>query len=355
MDLGVIFFSFRPQIVSSVLESMTEASAKQETELDAALKIQSTYRMWRVRRVYCDIRNAVICVQRVYRGHIERKHVMRIRNEADEAHERAVYEYYAARIQACFRGYYVRCYVDNFYARKRYIRETLKLSEDVRDMATKLLEDQLQQKSLVRAKKEEKLYKEAAEKLHHMVSTVSVSGIYRPPMSASAVKTVYGTNVEDDIRRFSSAARRPELLKSVKENLKSTSKIAQEGVSASLNTTKEDAAAVMMKSSQEVVENDDEMNDSKKGSHFMRFGAQRGAWNRSHVEGCSFLPPIANTSLGKESTVVGNVVQHSCVEDFTPLYNTESAELERCVNAKGMQALHGNKPFVVPAARRVPM
>ncbi|KAH9598052.1 IQ motif [Trypanosoma melophagium] len=350
MDFAAVFYPLRPRIVSSVLEAMNQASSLQEVEIDAVLKIQSTYRMWRVRRVYCSIRNAVICLQRVYRGRLDRKYVMRIRQEADEAHEKAVYEYYAARIQAWFRGYYVRSYVDNFYARKRYIRDTLKASENVREMATKLLEDQLQQKSITRSIQQEKEYKEAAEKLHHMVSTVSVSGIYRPPMSASAVKTIYGTNVEDDIRRFTSSVRRPELLKTVEENVKSISKIASKESKTSLTTTKDGTIKSVQRAA-----SDNAVDESKRESRFIRFGAQRGAWNRSRVEGYSFLPPITNTSGGKETAVVGNIAQHSCVEDFTPLYDTESAELERCVNTKEMQALHGNKPFVVPAARRVPM
>ncbi|ESL08002.1 hypothetical protein TRSC58_04303 [Trypanosoma rangeli SC58] len=227
-----------PQLVSSLVGVIADAYALQQVELCAARTIQSAYRMWRQHWAYRVVKKAVVCLQRMYRGHMQRKRAIERREEAEEAHERAVYEYYATRIQACFRGYYVRSRMDNFYARKLYIEETVKASLQVQEMATQLLHEQVERDTETRRLRQEKSYKEATEKLRHLVSTVSVSGIYRRPMVPCLTMSVYGTCVEDDIRQNGGAALRLEHIRNVRRALRTAQKEWRKTGGAS-DTTKE--------------------------------------------------------------------------------------------------------------------
>ncbi|RNF14269.1 putative spermatogenesis-associated protein 17-like [Trypanosoma conorhini] len=334
-----------PQLVAALMEAIAQANSVRQEELVAAVKIQSAYRMWREFRTYRVVRKAVVCVQRMYRGHMQRKRVMKRREEAEESHERAVYEYYATRIQACFRGYYVRCHVDNFFARKLYIEETLRVSSEVREMATQLHHAQVERDAEARLTLQKQSYKEATEKLHHLVSTVSVSGVYRRPMVPCSTMSVYGSSVEGDIRHNSEAALRPQHIRKVRETLKTVLKERQNngGVPAATGE------------GYSTWPNQGRVTDDAKGrDNVSSFRIFRGAWNRSRIDGRS-LPPITSSSAGNGNKHLGNVVQHSCIDAFEPLYDTETAALLRCVDTKEIQALHGTKPFVVPAPRRVPL
>ncbi|KEG09439.1 putative spermatogenesis-associated protein 17-like [Trypanosoma grayi] len=345
MDSVTAPHPLHPQLVTSIIEGLARASALQASETDAALKVQAAYRMWRDRRSYQQKKSAVVCMQRMYRGHMQRKRVMGLREIADLSHERAVYEYYAARIQACFRGFYVRRYVDNFYARKRYIERTMKVSADVRDMGAQMLEEQILQATVTRLSHKDESYREATEKLHHMLSTVSVSGVYRHPVEPTAAETIYGTKVEDDIRRHTAAVRRPQHVRKVRERLKAFATEGKRDATSLVPATKHDSTKYSQPQAGDVDKGQD---------NIMHFTVLHGAWNRRHVEGCS-LPPIAGASAETKKGATRSVVSHSCIEDFSPLYDTESAELARRVDTKGMQALHGSKPFVVPTTKRVPL
>ncbi|RNE95651.1 putative spermatogenesis-associated protein 17-like [Trypanosoma rangeli] len=228
----------QPQLVSSLMGMIADAYDLQQLELCAARTIQSAYRMWRQYGAYRVVKRAVVCLQRVYRGHMQRKRAIQRREQAEEAHERAVYEYYATRIQACFRGYYVRSHMDNFYARKLYIEETVKASLQVQEMATQLFHEQVERDTETRRLQQEKSYKEATEKLRHLVSTVSVSGIYRRPMVPCLTMSVYGTCVEDDIRRNGEAALHLEHIRKMRGTL-TTGRRERQKTGVASATTKE--------------------------------------------------------------------------------------------------------------------
>lgn len=332
-----------PLLVSSLMEAIAHASLMRPKEIDAALKIQSAYRMWRHRRVYRTVRNAVVHMQRIYRGHMQREYVKELRKRAELSFERAVYDYYATCIQACFRGYRVRRSVDDFYARRRYIQMTVDASSKVREMAAQMMEERSQSMMEKHQRQQEQLYKRATAKLNHMTSTASVSGIYRRPMELTSTQTVYGTNVENDIRRNARELRRPQHVRNVREALK-----------AAAMEARKDATAPMIlghapgKSSSEGQETADGKADKKDVLHF---AVLRGAWNRSHVEGCS-LPPIKDSSTENGFHTTPKVVSHACIEDYVPLYDTETAELARRVGRKEIQALHDNKLFSVSKSVR---
>ncbi|EKG00827.1 hypothetical protein TCSYLVIO_008210 [Trypanosoma cruzi] len=325
----------RPQLVASLMEAMAHASSLQHVELSAAITIQSFYRMWRDRRSYRVLRSAVVCLQRMYRGHMHRKRVAELREEAEASHERAVYEYYATRIQACFRGYYVRCHIDDFYARKFYIEQTVRASSHVQEAANKMLQDRLKEELERMQSKQKQTYKEATEKLHHLISTTCVSGIYRRPVIPCSTVTVYGTSVENDIRINSGAALRSQHGRRMREKLKKAVNDGRKDGMVATKVTDGDFKKSHLNCAGD--KNEEEKN-------VWKFSTLRGAWNRSGVEQVS-LPPI-KTPVGSRTKYLGKVVSHSCIDEFETMYDTDTAALKRFVDAKEIEALHGKKPFV---------
>eukprot|EP00796_Vickermania_ingenoplastis_P008104 gene8104-5640_t len=167
-----------------------------------AEKIQATFRMYRQRRAYLAIRRSVIGMQRVFRGHVTRVEMKQECAGQDEGFEMACFNYYATRIQAVFRGYYSRKYVDDYYARRAYIRTVAAHSEAVRQMAEQQRLANENHGCEDHREKMEAEYIKAAEQVHFMLSTVGKRGVYR-------------RCVEDDIRKNAQRVRREERAKEV--------------------------------------------------------------------------------------------------------------------------------------------
>nr|CCC95608.1 unnamed protein product [Trypanosoma congolense IL3000] len=328
-----------PRLVVAVMDALGAASASYLNEVMAACKIQSTYRMWRERRAYCRLCSAALCIQRVYRGHWDRRRVEMMRQDIATLHERCVYEYYASLIQACFRGYYVRRYKDNFYARRHYIQLTVRASEAVRGAAALELEEQQTREDAEKVNMRLKDYRGATEKIHFMTSTMSLDSIYRRPMDTYSVPTIYGTYVEDDIRRNSSLVRRPELEMTVRTRLKMAAKKAKEA-SGEWGRRPHDTT----------MEHTPDKGESADDSGKMMFTVTSGAWNRCGVKGCS-LPSI--NGVGKGYAVRCNVSSHCCTENFLSTNDEESKKIALLVDKKEIELLHKKQRFITRASRNV--
>ncbi|CBH18042.1 IQ calmodulin-binding motif containing protein, putative [Trypanosoma equiperdum] len=336
MDVGYYVPPRCTRLVSSVMDAFVGASERQFKEIDAACKIQSLYRMWRERCAYRRIRNAALNVQRLYRGHLDRRRVLETRALNAALHEGSVYEYYASLIQACFRGYYVRRYVDNFYARRSYVQMTVKASDAVREAAEVQLKEQQEREAAEKIRRRDLRYKRATEKLHYITSTLNCGGIYKRPTDISSATTIYGTCVEDDIRNGSKAVRRPQLETTVRNRLKMAS------VSARKERGEWGRRPPASQDLQQAGGDTGEKTDS-----MMYFTVTSGAWNRSGVKGCS-LPPIRGPD--EVDAVKCNVVSHCCIEDFLSTYDEEKLKIERSVDKKEIELAHKKQRFTVSAS-----
>lgn len=200
-----------------VLDALQVASDTAEFENFCAEKIQATYRMFRQRRSYQSSRRCIIAMQRVYRGHLRRNEVHRNCEGDNMSFEEACFHYYATRIQAIFRGYYCRKYVDDYYARRAYIRRVAADSEMVRTQAAELREEQELENSKARQEKSNLAYVRATERVHFMLSTVGRSGVYRRCAEPTGASTKpFGSNVESDIRENTRRVRREEREKEIR-------------------------------------------------------------------------------------------------------------------------------------------
>lgn len=201
----------------AVLDALQDAHYNAEYEHFCAEKIQATYRMYRQRKMYMQTRNSVLALQRVYRAHVVRQEVQQSCQGDSLGFENACFHYYATRIQAVFRGYYSRKYVDDYYARRAYIRRVAMESERVRHLAADQRREHDAESDEKRRAREEDEYVRATEKVHFMLSTVGRSGVYRRCVEhAGAETTPFATNVEEDIRRNTQRVRRAERQEQVK-------------------------------------------------------------------------------------------------------------------------------------------
>lgn len=168
-------------LVSSVLSAVQVATDSRCMEQWGARKIQATFRMWCCRRRFKVIRNSVVAIQRVFRGHNIRKNLDVLHHSTgQEEYLRAVFHYFASRIQACYRGYRTRQKKSNFYAQKSYVLAVTQRSKDVQRLAEQAQIEQDEIRSSEKAKRDAEAYKRLTEKLHYTVSTSSMCSVYKP-------------------------------------------------------------------------------------------------------------------------------------------------------------------------------
>nr|CAG4718488.1 unnamed protein product [Naegleria fowleri] len=215
-------------VLESFFEARREAEANRERENNAAVLIQKTYRRWVARNAYLKYRHHVITIQRVFRGYLYgRKLKRQLLADRIKQEREQFYHYCATQIQRIYRGYYVRKYVHNFYKRKEYLefvqQQNATVSEYV-DNYRKIREEELADE---KEKNDFKRFQELSKSLHHLVSTKTIPGVYKPNHRLISEETVYGIPVEDQLRYVAKTEYINSLSKSravpINSTLKSTS------------------------------------------------------------------------------------------------------------------------------------
>jgi hypothetical protein len=188
--------------VESLLSAMSAANDPSQRALEdnAATAIQSVARMFAQRKCFLYVANCIVNIQRCFRGYRDRKKALRERIAQQRALNLAVFHHFATLIQSRFRGFILRKRHCDFYARKRYIEAVVERNETVRVESNAIF--MVQQAAKERSTQEEQrnAFVNATKNLHHLLSTASVSGVFRPPLAVDGAKTVFGTNIEDDLR-----------------------------------------------------------------------------------------------------------------------------------------------------------
>lgn len=223
-------------ILNAVISAQQDAYGMAQFEGFCAEKIQSVFRMYRARRTYRHLRRAVLSIQRVFRAYVVRKEVKVHLQEEEVEYARSCFHYYATRIQAIFRGYYSRKYVDDYYARRAYIFAVAERSDSVLQNAIRQRIISDAESYQAQQEKEAAAYTKATEQVHFILSTVGCSGVYRrwplggtngdgqdregqqgdAQKNGSAAGSHTGklqalpfhTNIEDDIRKNAQRVRR---------------------------------------------------------------------------------------------------------------------------------------------------
>ncbi|XP_032910914.1 spermatogenesis-associated protein 17 [Catharus ustulatus] len=153
-----------------------------KTEFHAALKIQRWFRACRVRAYLRHLSRMATLIQKWWRGYLRRKNFREIVERAYFIKKLEFYHAMAVRIQKMWRGYYVRKYIHNFYALKKYLAAICVNNEFVRNELQEYAEMKQNEEKRKDLEKEKKYQ---ARKMHYLLSTAQIPGIYNSPLRKS--------------------------------------------------------------------------------------------------------------------------------------------------------------------------
>ncbi|NWW01658.1 SPT17 protein, partial [Oreocharis arfaki] len=124
-------------------------------------------------------------IQKWWRGYLRRKHFREIVERAYFIKKLNFYNQMAVRIQKMWRGYYVRKYIHNFYALKKYLKAVSVNNELVRSELQEYADMKENEDKMKDLEKKEKEKKHQARKMHYLLSTEQIPGIYNSPFRKS--------------------------------------------------------------------------------------------------------------------------------------------------------------------------
>ncbi|KAM4787253.1 spermatogenesis-associated protein 17 [Cyanocitta cristata] len=151
----------------------------------AAVKIQRWFRACVVRAYLRRLSKMATVIQKWWRGYLRRKHFREIVERAYFIKKLNFYNQMAVRIQKTWRGYYVRKYNHNFYALKKYLKAVSVNNELVRSELQEYAEMKENEDKMKDLEKKEKEKKYQARKMHYLLSTEQIPGIYNSPFRKS--------------------------------------------------------------------------------------------------------------------------------------------------------------------------
>lgn len=157
-----------------------EKMENHERELKAAIIIQKCYRGYKNRKPYLFYKYFI----KFAKNRINMLSCIYILKKLRQQRIEKIKQFYmsdnALKIQKCYRGFYSRKYVHDFYKRKREILEMDRhIKEQQKILLLEVEERQKQQKIYENQLKEEKI-KKVTKHLHHVVSTKAQRGVYNP-------------------------------------------------------------------------------------------------------------------------------------------------------------------------------
>ncbi|XP_063146220.1 spermatogenesis-associated protein 17 [Candoia aspera] len=156
-----------------------------KTEHCAAVKIQSWFRGCKVRAYIRYLNKMMVFIQKWWRGYQERKKFRKMAETAYFIMKMNFYNEMAVRIQKRWRGYYIRTYIHNYYALKKYLEAIALNNEMIRrelEEFAEMKEKEEVKKALEREKKKKDYL---ARKMHYLLSTQQIAGIYNSPYQKS--------------------------------------------------------------------------------------------------------------------------------------------------------------------------
>ncbi|KAJ3342938.1 Mitochondrial dicarboxylate transporter [Gonapodya sp. JEL0774] len=165
-------------VFDAYIEAAREAESARDREYMAAFKIQQAWRTFRDGRRDEMLSRNVTVIQRIFRGHLGRQEYTKLVREREEAILMNLRNTMATRIQRVWRGHISRTNVFSYYARKEYIKQVQRKTQQMKMM----LEEEQRRKSI----EKQKLLKQAedarinklAGRLHHLVGTKAVKGVW---------------------------------------------------------------------------------------------------------------------------------------------------------------------------------
>ncbi|XP_030050527.1 spermatogenesis-associated protein 17 [Microcaecilia unicolor] len=150
-------------------------------EYKAAVKIQSWFQGCRVRAYIRSLHRRATIIQKTWRGYLGRKCYRMMVQAAYFNAKMNFFNEMAVRIQKLWRGYYVRKYVHNCNALQKYFEEVTRNNEIVRQQLEEFAEMKQRERDKKEIEMEERKKNYQARKMHYLVSTRQIAGIYNSP------------------------------------------------------------------------------------------------------------------------------------------------------------------------------
>uniref|UniRef100_A0A3Q2H9N8 Spermatosis associated 17 n=1 Tax=Equus caballus TaxID=9796 RepID=A0A3Q2H9N8_HORSE len=150
-------------------------------ENDAAVKIQNWFRGCRVRAYIRHLHRAAIIVQKWWRSYLSRQHYQLVVKLAYYTMKMNLYNEMAVRIQRRWRGYKIRKYCFDYFYLKEYLRAVTETNDAIRDALEEFAEMKEREEKKAALEREEKKRDYQARKMHYLLSTKQIPGIYNSP------------------------------------------------------------------------------------------------------------------------------------------------------------------------------
>ncbi|XP_005374764.1 PREDICTED: spermatogenesis-associated protein 17 [Chinchilla lanigera] len=159
--------------------SVVDAFRKKENH--AAVKIQSWFRGCQVRAYIRHLHRIATIIQKWWRGYLGRKHYQLLVEVAYYTMKMDLYNAMAVRIQRRWRAYKVRKYCFNYFCFKEYLQAVSEANDTIREVLQEFAEIQESEEKKAKLEREEKQREKEARKMHHLLSTKQIPGIYNSP------------------------------------------------------------------------------------------------------------------------------------------------------------------------------
>ncbi|XP_070240598.1 spermatogenesis-associated protein 17 isoform X1 [Bos mutus] len=150
-------------------------------ENDAAIKIQSWFRGCQVRAYIRYLHRVATIIQKRWRGYLGRQQYQVIVKLAYYTMKMNLYNAMAVRIQRRWRGYKIRKYCFNYYYLKEYLKAVSETSDAIREALEEFAEMKEREEKKADLEREEKERDYQARKMHYLLSTKQIPGIYNSP------------------------------------------------------------------------------------------------------------------------------------------------------------------------------
>jgi len=150
-------------------------------ERNSAIKIQSWFRSLKVQRHIRFLHECAVIIQKTYRAYLARKFYRRLVQDVLAYLMKVHYDMMATKIQARWRGYFVRKFKADYYSRKEYLDALVVKNERTILHLKEVDEINKFNREIETMEKEEaaKLY--TLRKTHYLLSTKVCGGIYNSP------------------------------------------------------------------------------------------------------------------------------------------------------------------------------
>nr|XP_006076249.1 spermatogenesis-associated protein 17 isoform X1 [Bubalus bubalis] len=150
-------------------------------ENDAAIKIQSWFRGCQVRAYIRYLHRVATIIQKRWRGYLGRQQYQVIVKLAYYTMKMNLYNAMAVRIQRRWRGYKIRKYCFNYYYLKEYLKAVSETNDAIREALEEFAEMKEREEKKADLEREEKERDYQARKMHYLLSTKQIPGIYNSP------------------------------------------------------------------------------------------------------------------------------------------------------------------------------